>query len=225
MVLGIGLVVIGAALPGPASAFNFLSLAHLADDTAIHYRISIDVIVDGKLLTRSAVQELRAHAELRTIPGTGGLSVSGAGEAVAVAVPGKRALYFPLVTASGSLFDQLQLDCKLDSTIGDPVQRLDVIRNFRGPCILSEHGWPLAVRFADETDPSTATAALLPEVNGPDGSISIQSVTIERTDQPLTSNIGARLPWAAGPKAIRIDILRPDGRILLATNSTIFARK
>lgn len=140
--------------------------------------------------------------------------------------PGKPTLYLPLeVARGGALFDSIALDCGLNSTISDPVQRLDIVRNFKEPCNLKPRAWPLAVRFADDSDPSTARAVDLPETDGPDGSISIKSVTVERTEEPLTGDIQAKLPWADQNKVIRVDIAGPDGRLLFATNSSIFSRR
>ena len=214
------------SISSPVSAFSVLSLLHLADDTSIHYRLTITLLVDGRTVSGVAVHELRAHAEARTIPGTGGISVSGAGDALTIDIPGKPTFYFPLeVARGGALSDPIAIDCGLNSTISDPVQRLDIVLNFKGPCNLKPRAWPLAVRFADDSDPSTARAVDLPETDGPDGSISIKSVTVERTEEPLTGDIQARLPWADQNKVIRVAIAGPDGRLLFATNSSIFSRR
>jgi hypothetical protein len=195
--LGI-LVALGWATASPG--FSLLSLLHLGDEATMRYRVEVTLRVDGQLVRGSAVQEMTATSEIRTIPGTGGgLSARARGEAVVVNLPGRPSLFFLMAGPEGGGWPEgILASCNLNAPDPDPVARLDRFRGFTGPCLLDRYHQPRIVRFDDERNIEPVYEVHLPESAGPDGDVDLVSVTIERTDQPLTEVLIDRLPWLAG---------------------------
>jgi hypothetical protein len=78
------------------------------------------------------------------------------------------------------------------------------------------------VEFTDKTDSLSAISVSLREASGPYRSIVLKSVTVERTELPLTRELAKRLPWADANRVVSVLISTPDQKPFLTTNSTIF---
>jgi hypothetical protein len=200
-------------------------LLHLADAEQMNVRFTVVLNVDGQIITASSVHEVSATTEMRTLPGTGGgLFVRGRGEALRVELPGKPSFYFLIADRGGNegWYGAVIEDCGLNDDALDPVARLDKFRAFAGPCELSRRSIPLVVRFArGEDDPSLVQEVRFPERSGPDGTVNLVSVTVERTDDEVSDNIPKELPWLAHSPLIKIETPRGLGKI----TASLFLRR
>lgn len=221
-----GLLTLVAAMmlsAAPSHAFSLLSLLHISEDITIHYRLDITVRVDGQLKHASGVQGLTAHAEIQTLPQTGGVSGKGFGEAVALDVSPTETLYFLMASRQGSVGwgDRILGGCELFTPNHDPVARLAPLRDFTGTCKLPPAYRPFIVRFDSDADP-TSIHEVLPKSEAPDdpNAIDLVSVEVTRTDDPITVGIVSRLPWVK--EQLFMSIERAKGE--LSIDTTFFSR-
>jgi hypothetical protein len=186
---------------------------HLSVEEPFRYVVTATVRAGGKIYEGQAVQEITALATVRTLPESGGIGVGavggGRGQAVIVDVPGHPALFFLGYGNRGYWPERVIEACGLSSSEIDPFARLWKVREFGGVCTIPTKHLPTVVRFRDEADPATLELVTLPEPSGPDGSLELVSVTVARSDQPVSYPILSRLLWLTQPVKARPKLMSP----------------
>lgn len=166
----------------------------------LRYEITVTLDVDGRQVSGAGVQEISASART-PVDGifAAGLRVKQVqGQAIAVEVPGKPALFFLMSRSGGGEGWPLALAkaCKWNaSSDADPDIRISAFRDFVGPCELDGQSLPLIVRMGDEKDVTTLHKVTLPETGGVDGDVKLVSIALNKTDKPITFDLQRRLPW------------------------------
>jgi hypothetical protein len=188
-------------------------LMHLNIEEPFRYVVTARVNVDGRIYEGQAVQEITALATVRTLPGSGGAGVGairgGRGQAVSLDIPGGPALFFLSRGPAGYWPETVIGSCGLNSSEVDPFARLWRVREFTGPCTIPVKRMPTVVRFRDEADPATLELVNFPEPSGPDGNLELVSITVTRSDQPVTYPILSRLLWLTQPVKARPKLMSP----------------
>jgi len=158
------------------------------------YKITVEVGTPKGTVQGSAVREITYYRDSIRLPD----SVGGAkqrGEAVAIDLPNGQSLFavqgadaHELQAAIGSLDD-------LDKARTN--HKIYVIRQIPEPMIPSKlYGYPMLVRFRDENKPASVE-----EIDPHNfarsfgGGYFLKRITIQMTDEPLTTGIHHRLPW------------------------------
>lgn len=80
---------------------------------------------------------------------------------------------------------------------------VDDVTSFEGTCERTPDIWPKMVRFEDEEIPSSIEVVFpseLTEMTG--GAVVLKSISVRRTDDPVTTGIVQSLPWLADPESV-----------------------
>jgi hypothetical protein len=181
------------------------------------YRLTVEVETPEGLRSGSSVIEVATSKGSKyAIPSPGALSYKVCGEAVAVDLGARGALFallrsdesadwaagaFEAMAPSVSIEEQI----KSDDEYGDRRARalalrgLQVVPRFREPLRPSNEprsGYPMLVRFTDIADPKTVA-----KVNPDDLAMSfgkgvkLKRITVERTEDAVTTGIEKRFSW------------------------------
>lgn len=165
------------------------------------YRFRLTVAVDTPAGPRngSGVLEVRARNEWSPLPDMADRSWQVTGEAVAVDLPGGRALFALLKTHAhfedmiGLSMNTLHSDFR--GTGYDVVGELSR-RGGGEPVPVAPSDYPLLVTFANLNDPTSVTLvdpANLAALFGP--GTALRGITVQLTDDPETRGIEKRLGW------------------------------
>lgn len=210
LLLGFVMIFVGAALAG-CNMFN-------PNDT-LRYKLTVEVETPQGTSTGHSVIEIKGNRIPGWLPGGGGgTRATYRGEAVAVELPGGP-IVFALLRSKGGSADaadfpgmafepQLQDFYNARQARGEDTDFLDAIaemRRMRGQSaalpridrVLANGGrdvpaWPLMVAFRDIADPTTVyevTPDVLP------GGGRVTAITVEVTDEAVTTGIDERLAW------------------------------
>ncbi|OYY78012.1 MAG: hypothetical protein B7Y43_08780 [Sphingomonas sp. 28-62-20] len=219
-----------AALPGCG---NILGKQY----PTYRYRLTVEIDTPEGLRTGSSVIEVHTgRAWQYSIPNPGMLWISTRGEAVSVDL-GRRGVLFallrseqlidwastvlflaapqvPLATTRG-LPNSSHLDFDLRFKAALALAGAQVIPRDYPDRIGSRHkpgdppsAWPMMVRFRDLADPKSVEKINPDDLSASFGAgVKLRRITAERTDDPVTSGILARLPWldSATPKSLDDD--------------------
>ena len=186
--LGISALLVAAGL--------WYSRAHV-----YRYRIAVEVNTPAGVRTGSAVREIRWSRMPTLTSESHSIFIKQIGEAVAVDLPGRKTLFvlvgdaqetilagfFSIVGGKGAMGALLKEADRTKHVYTFPSR--DVLRRYH-------LAYPRFVTFNDpadplsviEVDPAEPAATLGP-------GYSIKRVTIQMTDEPVTSGIRKRLPW------------------------------
>ncbi len=193
------------------------------------YRLTVEVDTPEGLRTGSSVIEVTTRISGRySIPNPGQVIHSVRGEAVVVDLGSRGTLLIdwastvlflaapqvPLATTRG-LPNSSHLDFDIRFKAALALAGAQVIpRDYRDR-IGSRHqpgdppsAWPMMVRFRDLADPKSVEKINPDDLSASFGAgVKLRRITAERTDDPVTSGILARLPWldSATPKSLDDD--------------------
>ncbi|MFA5990132.1 MAG: hypothetical protein WC803_11070 [Sphingomonas sp.] len=189
------------------------------------YRLTVEVDTPEGLRTGSSVIEVTTRlAGPYSIPNPGQVIHSSRGEAVTVDL-GRRGILFSLLRSEMAegwthnlMFllappvprsvnrglpnaSDLDFDMRMKSTLALTGARV-IPRDFAEfPASWREPGnpptgWPMMVRFRDLADPKSVEKVNPDDLSTSFGAgVKLRRITAERTDDPVTSGILARLPW------------------------------
>lgn len=203
------MTLVGAALSG---------CGVFAPKDTLRYKLTVEVETPQGSRSGHSVIEIKGNRIPGWLPGGGGTRASYRGEAVAVQLPGGPSVFALLRSKGGAAnaadFPGMAFEPQLQQFYdgrkarGKDTDFLDAIaemRRMRGQSaplprtdrVLANGGrdvsaWPLMVAFHDISDPKTVfevTPDALP------GGGRVSRITIEITDEPMTTGIEARLPW------------------------------
>jgi hypothetical protein len=180
----------------------------------VHVRVTVEVETPEGLKTGFAVNQLGFAAEPAI--GTTGFTVGvGHGEAVAVDLGARGTLYALLSgrnpktgepeqgSTQAGMFMTLIAKTSL-KRIGGGRDVVNAIRAANGKADVPANLLPFMVRFGDETNPKTVEAVDPENLAASFGDgVRLKRVTIERTDDPVTTGIEKRLGWLVDPAVIQ----------------------
>ncbi|PBC08443.1 hypothetical protein CK230_21230 [Mesorhizobium sp. WSM3859] len=173
-------------------ALSLAACGFLADVWEWNQKLTVEVFVDGKVVSGSAVSHVwwqEANA-LDVYPS--GYN----GEATMVDL-GPRGKLFALIGEQTKYVAQYTLHDELGYTRSDYERLLPAIARFRGSRDVSHDRYPLLVTFTNLSDPTTLRKAdpeNLAAAFGP--GVSLKVIRLEITDEKVTEGIVERyLPW------------------------------
>ena len=169
----------------------------------IRYRLTVNVNVDGRLVSGSGVIQVK-QSDMRPIFGSmGGAGAEVSGEAVVVDL-GAHGVFFALLHGPKPGFGDLggpawmlfhAFDDLLKGEI-DSLPKVQLLKERRPSRVLHIDYIPMLVRFRDLNDPTSIEQIDPRNLAGTFGSgVSLRDVVIERTEEPVTSGVEAKLPW------------------------------
>jgi hypothetical protein len=162
------------------------------------YRMTINVAVGGEVRSGSSVIEVSVGKHPKIFPDEAVLSESVRGEAVFVDLGDNRNV-IGLLTAGqyAEIPDYPSLIVprvfNLNTFTDSGLAQLPLLRGVRH---LAKKDWPTLVTVPDPAESKGVTAVEPSQFSQVFGArVAISDVTIELTTDPVTSNIGRRLPW------------------------------
>ncbi|KEO89088.1 hypothetical protein EH31_13700 [Erythrobacter longus] len=181
-----------------------------AEDAAPDYRYRLTVEVDtpeGLKSGSSVIEVQQTVMRPGSSPGSLGVSRKVRGEAVAVDLPGEQTLFALLRSESNvDWASYVYIYLKPPSTEKEFVDQLDDVLEVTGErelprmwppvAFLEERSaYPMLVTFGDMDDP-TSVARVDPDDLAASfgGGVSLKRITVELTDDPMTTGIEERLP-------------------------------
>ena len=207
-------------LTGAATAM--LTGCGMIGGESYRFRMTVEVETPEGLRTGSSVYEVTAQNHVELLPDMRGRSRDVRGEAVAVDLPGGRTLFALLKTMGQSGDDNLAY---LSMATLDPAYKNDWVESaarissgdsIRSPAEVSPsrtysdfskgQNYPMLVTFTDIADPSSVKLvdpADLAASFGP--GVKLKRITVEITDDPVTSGIEKRLGWLGDYFSKRLD--------------------
>ena len=195
-----------------AASLAALMLSACGDDTPTYrYRMTVEVETPEGLKTGSSVIEVSTDvASEYTIPTPGKVTNRVRGEAAAVDL-GERGVLFALLRSeseadwAGRVMFLLAPAGSLDGDefLGRFANMLDMTRPIDLPATFRDVGHlkdrparPMLVTFGDLADPTTVETVDPDNLAATFGDgVSLRRITVQMTDDPVTSGIGQRLGW------------------------------
>ncbi|MCS3725869.1 hypothetical protein [Bradyrhizobium betae] len=174
----------------------------------IRYRLTINVEVDGKLVSGSGVVQVKQSDTRGLFGSMGGFGNEVSGEAVVVdlglhgtlfaLLHGPKAGYGDLGGPAWMLFHAFADLIKSET---DPLPQVRLLREQHAHRVLKVDEVPMLVRFRDLDDPKSVEQIDPRNLAATFGSgVSLRDVAIEVTQDPLTAGIQAKLPWLKAMK-------------------------
>lgn len=163
-----------------------------ADRWEWNQRLTVEVLVDGELVSGSAV----SHVWWEEANSLGFYPAGYNGEATVVDLGGGRYL-FALIGEDSKYIAQFTLHNELGEDRGDYGRLLPKVARFRGTREVSPKNYPALIAFRDLNDPKTMLRLVpnqLATTFGP--GVSLKRITLEITDENVTRRpISKLLPW------------------------------
>ncbi|KEQ52874.1 hypothetical protein [Sphingobium chlorophenolicum] len=182
-------------------------------DPIYRFKMTIQVETPQGLKVASSIYEVRALLTNDLVTGGKGSRAVLRGEAVALDMPNGKALFalLRLANAVGSSDDLADmsmrvLDPAFDGNCLESAKRIASSDGVRSPSEVPLSDYPLLITFADTADPkSVQQVDPVDLVAALDVEAKIKHVTVERTDQDVSSGIGKRLGWLGVYPEPRLD--------------------
>jgi hypothetical protein len=177
---------------GVMSAFLLVSCGMFADVWEWNQKLTVEVLVDGKVVSGSAV----SHVWWQEANALGVYPSGYKGEATVVDL-GPRGKLFALIGEETNYIAQYTLHDALGEDRGDYEKLLPKIMRFRGTKDVPRDHYPLLVTFTNLDDPRTIRKVDPSDLSAAFGpGISLGQVTLEITDEAVTSGkVETLLPW------------------------------
>ncbi|WP_027155593.1 hypothetical protein [Mesorhizobium sp. WSM2561] len=168
-----------------------------ADVWEWNQKVTVEVLVDGKVVSGSAV----SHVWWQEANALGVYPSGYKGEATVVDL-GRRGQLFALIGEETKYIAQYTRHDHLGYRRGDYERLLPAIMRFRGTKDVPRDRYPLLVTFTDPNDPRTVRKVdpnVISAAFGP--GVSLSRVTLEITDEATTSGkVETLLPWLSWPR-------------------------
>jgi hypothetical protein len=173
-------------------ALSLASCGFFADVWEWNQKLTVEVFVNGKVVSGSAV----SHVWWQEANAFDVYPSGYKGEATVVDL-GPRGKLFALIGEETKYIAQYTLHYELGYSRGDYDRLLPAIMRFRGEREVPHDRYPLLVTFSDPSDPKSARKVDPSDLVRAFGSgVSLKRITLEITDDKVTDNVGDRiLPW------------------------------
>lgn len=183
-----------------ATGMALLAGCGLLGSNSYRFRMVVEVETQDGLKSGSSVYEVRAGNTLGFLPEEAKRDWAVKGEAVAVDLPDGKTLFALLKTNAkhgdmASLSMQA-LDPAFKNDIVESAMRIEDRTGVNGSAEVPIEIYPMLVTFTDIADPSSVKLvdpADLAASYGP--GVKLKRITVEITDDPVTSGIEKRLGW------------------------------
>ena len=168
------------------------------------YRLTVEVETPQGLRSGSSVIEVQTRDQGRGFPGpeAGGIRHNVRGEAVAVDLPGGRTLFALLKQGGKRAFNFPEMApywaFSPPASTSNPSfdERHKLVVEGQGVHVLDPSYYPLLVRFRGIHDPTSVELVDPQDLTASFGpGVTLKRVTIEITDDPVTTGIERRLNW------------------------------
>ena len=218
-----------------------LALGGCTKRETFRYRMTVEVETPQGLRSGSSVIEIKVGD-----PGRGPLVLPEAGttakvrgEAVAVDLPGGKVLFAllskPGFTTGAAEFPYEALRPSRYSGEYGLIKRTREMEDMQEVGVLPKSAYPMLVTFGDLTDPESAEEVDMQDLAASFGEgVKLKHITVQMTDEPVTTGIEKRLGWMPryraqyfdGTSTISEDLTTDDLRAHLTAGifSTEFAR-
>ena len=203
---------------------TWLSLAGLgvsgcafAEDEAPDYRFRLTVEVETPVGLKSGSSVIEVQQTLvraGSSPANQAVERRVRGEAVAVDLPGGMTLFALLRAKNNVDWATLVFPKLAPQRKGEPfVEQLDNVLEVTGTQVLprkwpprlyvpESEAYPLLVTFEDQADPTTVAEVDPDDLSASFGKgVRLKRLTVELTDDPVTTGIDRRLPWMSAYRA------------------------
>lgn len=169
----------------------------------IRYRLTINVEVDGKLVSGSGVIQVKQSDTRGLFGSMGGFGNEVSGKAVVVDL-GPHGTLFALLRGpkagygdlGGPAWMLLHAFADLLKSETDPLPRVRLLREQRPRRVLKVDEIPMLVEFRDLDDPKSVEQIDPRNLAATFGSgVVLRDAVIEVTEDPLTTGIEVKLPW------------------------------
>lgn len=197
-------------LAGAASAV--LAGCGLLGSNSYRFRMTVEAETPQGPKRGTAVYAVKAQNHTQLLPDMRGRSRDVRGEAVAVDLPGGRTFFALLKTMNQAGDDDLAymsmatLDPAYKNDWVESARRISSGEGIRSPAEVAVDDYPLLVTFRDIADPASVEQvdpADLASSFGP--GVRLKRITVEITDDPVTTGIEKRLGWLSDYYAKRLD--------------------
>ena len=197
-----------------ATGMALLAGCGLLGSNSYRFRMVVEVETQDGLKSGSSVYEVRAGNTLGFLPEEAKRDWAVKGEAVAVDLPDGKTLFALLKTNAkhgdmASLSMQA-LDPAFKNDIVESAMRIEDRTGVNGSADVPAEIYPMLVTFTDIADPSSVKLvdpADLAASYGP--GVKLKRITVEITDDPVTSGIEKRLGWLT--KSLKGYDFHPEG--------------
>jgi hypothetical protein len=200
-ILALGVVAAFSMLPTMApDLVAFAKGTGRVADTA-RYRLDVTLLVDGRPITGSVVQEVL----VRNAGGTGNplprVRFRLNGQALAIPLPGRPMLIALMMTGTEDAYRHLLPDaCGLEIGDGSVDSYVERVHSFSGSCELTGRNIPRLLSIENPND--AHTLALVDRDNlaaGLGSGVEFHSARITTTDEAVTAGLETVLPWLIAP--------------------------
>lgn len=170
-------------------ALSLVSCGFFADVWEWNQKLTVEVFVDGKVVSGSAV----THVWWQEANAFDVYPSGYKGEATVVDL-GPKGKLFALIGEETKYIAQYALHAELGYSRADYEGLLPAIVRFRGTRDVPHDRYPLLVTFTDPNDPKTVRKVDPDYLAGAFGSgVSLKRITLEITDDKITENVGDQL--------------------------------
>lgn len=204
---------------GGLAAVGFVLLPGCSGRTQgkpVRYKMTVEVETPEGLKSGFAVREVQPVVDANPIAGRG-VELRFKGEAVVVDLPGGQSLFALLTGADGDVDYAKQLPGRaLGSRLSNEPESEEQYLWRDSAELWPSHPdtiglkntnpLPMLVRFGDLSDPTSVEEVKPDDLAASFGpGVKLKRITIEQTDQPVTTEIGKRLGWLDNLKQFRTD--------------------
>lgn len=171
----------------------------------IRYRLTVNVEVDGKLLSDSGVLQVKQSDTTPILGSMGGAGNEVTGEAVAIDL-GSKGILFALLRGPQTGFGGsdrgapawllFHTFANLSKSETGPLSKVRLLRDLRPRKVLDIDEIPMLVHFRDLNDPKSVVQDDPTDLGATLGAgVALREVVIEVTDESITTGIEAKLAW------------------------------
>ncbi|WP_068081369.1 hypothetical protein [Polycladidibacter stylochi] len=187
-----------------AGAYQYL----LSETLTRRYRYTIQVSVDGVLMSGSAVHQVTIESGPPVSFATGYTDVTFKGEALAIPIGDGQHIYALIIREAGRdpENEEVKIEVPDRNLIWDACHpknassnyrsqiSVEALRNIQGPCAVPKQILPVFVWFEDETDPQSGRRVFVNDLGKYAGKkIDFISAKIELTNDPISKKIEKQL--------------------------------
>lgn len=184
-----------------ALTLSACDLLHAVTDESFRFRMTVEVDTPEGLRTGFSVYEVTAGNRTAILPEEADRTRSLRGEAVAVDLPDGRTLFAILKTNNWQRSDvgeaaMAALDPIYNNDWVENAARISSGDGIVSPAEIAPENYPMLVTFRDPKDPTSVRLVDPSNLAASFGEgASLESITVQVTDDPVTTGIEQRLGW------------------------------